>query len=88
VLGELLYSEVYPYDSVIALGAESRVFEDSPWGYNLGASATLRVVGRFGLDIGVRFSRARIRLVPGENRTVTFDAGGLRAGAGLRFVFP
>jgi hypothetical protein len=88
VLGELLYSEVYPYDSVVALGAESRVFEDNPWGYNLGASATLRVVSRFGLDIGVRFSRARIRLVPGENRTVTFDAGGLRAGAGLRLVFP
>jgi hypothetical protein len=88
VLGELLYSEVYPYDDVVPLGAESRTFEDRPWGYNVGASATLRVVSRFGLDIGIRYSRARIQLTPAENRIIEFDAGGLRAGAGLRFLFP
>ena len=88
VLGELLYSEVYPFDGVVPLGVESQVFEDHPWGYNVGASATVRVISRFGLDIGIRFSRARIQLFPTENRAVEFDAGGLRAGAGLRFIFP
>jgi hypothetical protein len=88
VLGELLYSEIYPYDAVVPLGAESRVFEDRPWGYNVGASATLRVVSHVGLDIGIRFSRARIQLIPAENRAIEFDAGGLRASAGLRFLFP
>jgi hypothetical protein len=88
ILGELLYSETYPYDTVASHRVESQVYEERPWGYNVGASATYRVFRNLGLDIGVRFSRGRVQLQAAEDRVIEFDAGGLRAGAGLRFLFP
>lgn len=88
VLVDLLYSEIYPYDAVVPLGVATEIFEDRPLGYHFGTSATYRLAGRIGIDIGLRFSKARIRLSPTEERIIEFDAGGLRAGAGLRFLFP
>ena len=87
LLLDVLYSEVYPYDAVVPSGVEPAVFEDRPLVYNVGATATYRVAGRVGVDFGFRYSTARIHLEPGEQRRIAFDAGGLRAGAGLRFFF-
>jgi hypothetical protein len=86
VLSDVLYSEVYPYDAVVSLGAEYSAFEDHPLGYNIGASATYRIVGGLGVDFGLRFSRGRVRLHPPNGGVVEFDAGGLRAGAGIRLM--
>ncbi len=88
VLVDVLYSEVYPYDAVVPLGAEYGSFEDHPLGYNLGASATYRIAGSLGVDFGLRFSRGRVRLNPPNGGAVEFDAGGLRAGVGIRLLFP
>lgn len=88
LLTDVRYSEVFPFDQVIPLGTEEQVFEDRPLGFNLGAHATYRLAGPFGATLGARFSRARVRITPGEGRTVEFDAGGLRVAAGLRLLFP
>ncbi len=87
VLLDVLYAEDFPFDAVIPLGAESTVFESQPLGFNLGASATYRVVGPIGVDFGVRFSRGRVRVSPADGRVIEFDAGGVRAAAGVRFLF-
>ena len=57
-------------------------------GFNVGASTTFRVGGIFGIDFGVRYSRATVRVEPSEGRELEFDAGGLRIGAGLRLLIP
>jgi hypothetical protein len=88
VLVDILYSEVYPYDAVVPLGAEYGVFEDHPLGYHIGANATYRMVGILGIDFGLSFSKGRVQLYPSDSGTVEFDAGGLRAGAGIRLLFP
>jgi hypothetical protein len=88
VLVDPLYAEVFPFDVVVPQGAEYRVLEDRPVGFNVGARATYRVAGPIGVDFGVRFSRARVKVLPSEGRNVEFDAGGFRASAGLSWLFP
>ena len=87
LLVDVLYEEVYPYDTVTPLGAEFTVFEERPVGFNLGVSATYRIAGPVGVDFGARFSRARVQISPTEGHLVEFDVGGLRAAAGLRLLF-
>jgi hypothetical protein len=87
VIEDVSYEEVFPFDELRASGATLRRIEQNPWGYNVGASATLRLVGVVGFDVGVRYSKATVRVVPSEGRELTFDAGGLRLGAGLRLLF-
>ncbi len=87
LLVDVRYEELYPYHSVVPLGVESRVFEERPLGYNVGASATFRLAGPFGVDLGVRYSKARLSFSPGDGSTIELDAGGLRAGAGFRLQF-
>ena len=87
VLVDVPYTETYPYDTVVPGNVETRLLKDDPLGYNVGAGATLRLAGPLGLDFGFRYSKAQIRLGPSEERTIEFLAGGLRFGAGLRFLF-
>jgi hypothetical protein len=88
VLVDVLYEETFPYDEVLFQGVEGRVLESRPLGFNVGASATFRIAGFFGVDFGVRYSEARSRLFIEEGREIALDAGGLSVGVGLRFLFP
>ena len=88
VLVDVLYEEVFPYHEVLFQGVEGRVLESRPIGFNVGASATFRVAGFFGVDFGVRYSEARSKLFVEEGREIELDAGGLSVGLGLRFLFP
>ena len=87
VLVDILYEEAFPYDEVLFQGVEGRVLESRPIGFNVGASATFRIAGIFGVDFGVRYSEARSKLFVEEGREIELDAGGLSVGAGLRFFF-
>ncbi len=87
MLVDVPYRETYPYDTVVPGNVETSLFKDEPFGFNVGAGATLRLAGPLGLDFGLRYSKGQIRLSPSEDRTIEFLAGGLRLGAGLRFLF-
>ncbi len=88
VLSDLLYDEVFPFDSVVPQGVQTQLFENRLLGFNVGASATYRIAGIFGVDFAVRYSRAEMRFLLDETRVLELQAGGLRLGAGLRFLFP
>ena len=88
VLDEILYEEVFPYDSLVSKGTTFRRMEARPLGYNLGVSTTLRLLGVLGMNFGLRYSRAEVRLDLAEGREIHFEAGGLRFGAGLRILIP
>jgi hypothetical protein len=88
VLVDVLFAETFPYDEVAFQGVEGRTIETRPLGFNVGASATFRVVSFFGVDFGVRYSEARASVPVDEGREINLEAGGLSFGAGLRFLFP
>jgi len=88
LLDEILYEEVFPYDSVVSKGTTFHRMEARPLGYNLGVSTTLRLLGVLGMNFGLRYSRAEVRLDLAEGRKVQFNAGGLRFGAGLSILIP
>ena len=88
ILTDIRYEEAFPFNEVVSTGSVFEVFESRPWGYHVGASTSLRIVGIFGLDLVARYSHARVRLEPGPERELTFDAGGLRLGVGIRLLIP
>ena len=88
LVDEILYEEVFPYDSLVSKGTTFRRMEARPLGYNLGVSTTLRLLGVLGVNFGLRYSRAEVRLDLAEGRETHFEVGGLRFGAGLRILIP
>jgi len=87
ILTDVLYSEIYPYDVVVSGGADAGLYEDMPFGFNVGASAVYRLTDRIAVGFGLRFSQARVRISPRQGGMIEFDAGGLRAGTGIRMLF-
>lgn len=88
LVDEIHYQEVFPYDSLVSNGTTLRLMEARPLGYNFGVSTTLRLFGVLGMNFGLRYSRAQVRLDLAEGREIHFDAGGLRFGAGLSILIP
>jgi hypothetical protein len=88
LLDEILYEEVFPYDSLVSKGTTLRRMVARPLGYNLGVSTTLRLLGVLGMNFGLRYSRAEVHLDLAEGRETHFDIGGLRFGAGLSILIP
>lgn len=86
IVSDVTYSEAYPYDTAVFTGTVKKNATRAAAGFNAGADLFWmfsRTVGAGGL---VQFTRARVRESAG-GRSVSFDAGGVQAGAGLRFVF-
>ena len=80
------YTEAYPYDEATFSGADSSGRDGSAVGFNLGADVRWMFTPAIGAGGFVRFTRGQVDLETGE-RTITVDAGGAQAGAGVRFVF-
>jgi hypothetical protein len=85
------YSESYPFDSVVFTGVTANSASRSAAGFNLGADITRMVSRAVGVGAVLRYSRANIRLEAVEDSTTkataTVVAGGLQAGASIRFRF-
>ena len=81
------FSEIYPYDTAEFTGATTRRATRRATGFNAGADGTWMFTRRVGAGGLVQFTRARARLDVGNNRTVSVDAGGVQAAAGLRLFF-
>ena len=80
-------TETYPYDTVAFKSAATKDATASAAGFNAGADVFWmfsRHVGAGGL---IQFTRARVKERTDGGRTVSVDAGGVQAGAGLRLVF-
>jgi hypothetical protein len=74
LLDEILYEEVFPYDSLVSKGTTFRRMEARPLGYNLGVSTTLRLLGVLGMNFGLRYSRAGVRLDLAEGEITSTPA--------------
>jgi hypothetical protein len=87
ILTDITTSSDYPFDELSLDGTSSSPFEESPLGFNLGGALTFRVTRLFGIAFQARYSRARVRLQRDGADAFDFNAGGFRAGGGIRLSF-
>ncbi len=80
-------TETYPYDTATFNGATSKAATATATGFNAGVDLFWMFSRRIGAGGLVQVTRARAREPAGAGRTVSVDAGGAQAGAGLRLVF-
>jgi hypothetical protein len=80
-------SETYPYDTAAFKSATTNNATVTAHGFNAGADLFWMFSQHVGAGALVQVSHARAKEPAGTERTVTVDAGGAQAGAGLRFVF-
>jgi hypothetical protein len=90
LLGELTYDDVYPYHELTIASTPGVTAEASPMGFNVGGGLDYRFgsSGRFGLGIQILYSTGDVELqATPEAETISFKAGGLLVGAGVRVYF-
>jgi hypothetical protein len=81
------FTETYPYDTATFKSATTKNATVTAAGFNAGADLFWMFSRRVGAGGVVQVTRARAKEPAGTGRTVSVDAGGAQAGAGLRFVF-
>jgi hypothetical protein len=86
VVEKIQYTQTYPYDTVQVTGTPLQKAEDSPIGWNAGASLDYALGARFGLGVQGRYSRAKAELAAGQGK-VKVDVGGLDLAFGVRIYF-
>ncbi len=87
VVTDVQYAQEYPYDTATFTGATTRRASKAGTGFNIGADAFWMLGRTLGAGGGVRFTRATVRENVTTTHTVSLDAGGVQAGAGIRLVF-
>lgn len=81
------FDHAYPYDEATYTGASTTTASASAIGFHAGADVGFFFSEAAGVGLLVRYSRGSVDL-PGEDaHTVSADAGGFQAGAGLRLRF-
>lgn len=79
------YAETYPFDSVTFTSATTVSASKAAIGFNGGVDVTWKLSRRAGIGALARFSRASATLSPAGGGDISTSAGGLVAGAGVRF---
>lgn len=88
LLGQLTFTDSYPYDELTLGSAPATRVKESPTGFNVGGRLDYRFGKTFGAGVLLRYSTASVKLRANSDAgQVSFDAGGLQAGAGLRLYF-
>jgi opacity protein-like surface antigen len=88
LLGDPVYSQEYPFDTITITNVPARTIEDSGIGFNAGASLAYRFSDSFAFGVQGRFTRASMVLSPGADaEDVELDAGGIQIGVGVRLSF-
>jgi hypothetical protein len=80
-------TETYPYDTATFKSATTKDASARATGFNAGADLFWMFSRRVGAGALVQVARARVKEPARTGRTLSVDAGGVQAGAGLRFVF-
>jgi len=88
LLGQPDYDQSYPFETITVTSVPALSFDDTGFGFNVGAGVSYRFSRSVGFGVQGRFSRASIELVPQSGQdTVAIDAGGFQVAGGLRIYF-
>jgi hypothetical protein len=84
-VSDVVYTEVYPYDTVGYEGASEVRQRKSTAGGNIGGEVGWRLVRHFGIAAAVRYSRATATFTGTSAPAIV--VGGLHVGGGVRLLF-
>ena len=87
LIGDLQYTQTYPYDSVTVTGATTLSTSGDAFGFDVGAGADYRLSPHFALGAQARYARGTASLHATSGETLDVRAGGLQLAVGLRFIF-
>ncbi len=80
-------AESFPFDEATFTAADVTRTKASALGFHAGADVTWMLARQWGIGGLLRYSRALVDLDTSDGRTIAVKAGGLQAGAGVRFQF-
>lgn len=84
---DIVYQDSYPYDSAAFVSATTAYVARTVIGYNLAADLDWKTSRAAGIGLLVRYTRANVRLRVDDRNDMSFRAGGLQLGGGVRFLF-
>lgn len=87
IVNKVDYQHTYPYDTVQVTGTPVLEADDSPIGFNAGASVDYMLGAHAALGAQARFSGASAQLAAGDSGKVKVDVGGLDVAVGIRIYF-
>jgi opacity protein-like surface antigen len=87
IVQRLQYSQQYPYDTATFSGVETDTPSESTIGFNAGADVGYFFSRNVGIGGVIRFTHASVDFTSIDGQTLSVDAGGVQAGAGLRLRF-
>jgi hypothetical protein len=87
IVYDVTYTDAYPYDAARFAGSESVTATKNRLGFNVGGEAAYFFSGAVGVGARVTLSRATLKLPVADGHETEVEAGGVRAGVGLRLRF-
>jgi hypothetical protein len=88
LVGDLTYTEMYPYDTATFTAATTTKATGTKIGFNAGADVGIKLSRNVGVGVLVRYSRAKVSFpLAGSSADVNADVGGPQATGGLRLFF-
>lgn len=79
--------ETFPFDTATFRSAATTRGKGSAAGFNVGADVGRMFSRALGAGVMVRYSSGRVEFTVADGHTVSTDAGGVQAGAGIRLKF-
>ena len=86
LVSRVTYNQTYPYDVAQFTGVITEGVRDRTIGFNAGAGITWKLVPHIGVGGTLRYTRGTLDTNVGSE-PISFEVGGLHAGAGLRLIF-
>jgi opacity protein-like surface antigen len=87
LLGQPQFEQSFPFDAITISSVPATSYDDSGFGFNVGAGVAYRFNDRIGFGVQGRFARATVELLPPEQDPVEIEAGGFHIAGGLRIYF-
>ena len=87
IVSNVSYVDSYPYDEARFSGSDTETATKSQLGFNLGGDAAFFFTRQVGIGVRMTVSRAVLKLPMEDGRETEVEAGGVRAGVGVRLRF-
>jgi hypothetical protein len=86
-VSDVALTETYPFDTATFASASRKQLSKSGVGFNVGVDISYPLSSNLGVGTLIRYSRADVKFNDSDIGQQTVRAGGVEAGAGIRFRF-
>lgn len=87
LIDDFTYSEDYPFDEASLDALQTRAYDSNQFGFNLGGWVGYQLLKQLAVGADVRYTWAKPKFTTSAGNEIELTAGGVRLGAGVRFLF-